>query len=76
MKASYNDKDLLSVQKSIMETEGWLTLADVQDGADSVAAASSFIRPDKIPSSCFDGIFVFVFKIHLPSVTIYKGSID
>ena len=76
MKASYNDKDLLSVQKSIMETEGWLTLADVQDGADSVAAASSFIRPDKSPSSCFDGIFVFVFKIYLPSVTIYKGSID
>ena len=33
-------KDLLSVQKS-METEGWLALADVQDSADSMAAASS-----------------------------------
>ena len=33
-------KDLLSVQKS-MEIEGWLTLVDVQDIADSMAAASS-----------------------------------
>ena len=33
-------KDLLSVQKS-MEIEGWLALADVQDNADSMAAASS-----------------------------------
>ena len=33
-------KDLLSVQKS-MGIEGWFTLADVQDSADSMAAASS-----------------------------------
>ena len=33
-------KDLLSVQKS-MEIEGQLTLVDVQDSADSMAAASS-----------------------------------
>ena len=33
-------KDLLSVQKS-MEIEGQLTLVDVQDSADSLAAASS-----------------------------------
>ena len=33
-------KDLLSVQKS-MEIEGWLTLVDVQDSADSMAATSS-----------------------------------
>ena len=38
MRASHND--LLSVQKS-MEIEGWLALADVQDSADSMAAASS-----------------------------------
>ena len=38
MRASH--KDLLSVQKS-MEIEGWLALADVQDSADSMAAASS-----------------------------------
>ena len=33
-------KDVLFVQKS-MEIEGWLALADVQDSADSMAAASS-----------------------------------
>ena len=38
MRASHND--LLSVQKS-MVIEGWLALADVQDNADSMAAASS-----------------------------------
>ena len=38
MRASHND--LLSVEKS-MVIEGWLALADVQDNADSMAAASS-----------------------------------
>ena len=38
MRAS--QRDLLSVQKST-EIEGWLALADVQDNADSMAAASS-----------------------------------
>ena len=38
MRASHND--LLSLQKS-MVIEGWLALADVQDNADSMAAASS-----------------------------------
>ena len=38
MRAS--QKDLLSVQKS-KEIEGWLALVDVQDNADSMAAASS-----------------------------------
>ena len=38
MRASY--KDILSVQKSI-EIEGWLALADIQKGVDSMAAASS-----------------------------------
>ena len=38
MRASH--KDLLSVQKS-MEIEEWLALVDVQDSADSMAAASS-----------------------------------
>ena len=38
MRASH--KDLLFLQKS-MEIEGWLALADVQDSADSMAAASS-----------------------------------
>ena len=33
-------EDLLSMQKS-MEIEGWLVLADVQDSADSMAAASA-----------------------------------
>ena len=33
-------KDLLSLQK-ITEIEGWLALVDVQDDADSMAAASS-----------------------------------
>ena len=35
-----SQRDLLSVQKST-EIEGWLALADVQDNADSMAAASS-----------------------------------
>ena len=38
MRASH--KDLLSVQNST-EIEGWLALVDVQDSADSVAAAFS-----------------------------------
>ena len=38
MRASH--KELLSVQK-IMEVEGWLMLVEVQDSADSIAAASS-----------------------------------
>ena len=38
MRASH--KDLLSVQKN-MKIEGWLALADVQDSADFLAAASS-----------------------------------
>ena len=38
MRASH--KDLLSVQK-IMEIEQWLALADIQDSADSMVAASS-----------------------------------
>ena len=38
MRGSHND--LLSAQKS-MGTEGWLTLVDVQDNADSLVAASS-----------------------------------
>ena len=33
-------RDLLSVQRS-MEIEGWLALVDVQNNANSVAAASS-----------------------------------
>ena len=33
-------KELLSVQKSV-DIEGWLALVDVQDNADSMAAASS-----------------------------------
>ena len=40
-------KDLLSVQKS-MEIEGWLVLVDVQDCADSMAAASSTYELVKI----------------------------
>ena len=38
MRASHND--LLSVLKNT-ETERWLALVDVQDNADSMAAASS-----------------------------------
>ena len=38
MRTSYDD--LLSVQNS-MEVEGWLALVEVQDSADSMAAASS-----------------------------------
>ena len=38
MRASH--KDLLSVQKS-MAIEGWFAFADVQDSADSMAAAST-----------------------------------
>ena len=38
MRASH--KELLSVQK-IMEVEAWLMLVEVQDSADSIAAASS-----------------------------------
>ena len=38
MRASHND--LLSVQKNT-EIERWLALVDVQDNADSMAAASS-----------------------------------
>ena len=41
MRASH--KDLLSVQKS-MEIDGWLALADDQDSADSMAAASSSLE--------------------------------
>ena len=35
-----SDKDLLSVQKG-MAIERWFALANVQDSADSIAAASS-----------------------------------
>ena len=45
MRASH--KDLLSVQKG-MELEGWLALVDVQDSADSMAAASSSYELVKI----------------------------
>ena len=38
MRASH--KDIMSVQKSI-EIEGWLALADIQEGVNSMAAASS-----------------------------------
>ena len=45
MRASH--KDLLSVQKS-MEIDGWLALADDQDSADSMAAASSSLELVKV----------------------------